>query len=76
MRHTPEKTTGDLAPAGAFKAHLECLKAPSSVPLLPHLLSQGSHPKSFAGMSSDTTFLLVAQKKGRDLMDSTLCLMS
>lgn len=27
------------------------------------LLSQRSHPKSFAGMSSDTTVLLVLQKK-------------
>ena len=27
-------------------------------------------------MSSDTTFLLVSQKKRRDLVDPTLCLMS
>jgi hypothetical protein len=31
------KTTGDLAPVGAFIAYLERLKAPTSLPLLPHL---------------------------------------
>ena len=77
MRHTPEKTTGDLAPAGAFKAYLECLKMPISLPRsAASLLSPASPPKSFAGVSFDTTFLLIAQKKRRDLMDPTLCLMS